>query len=186
MIVQKLSSQGRAIVASKVLFDHRVDTVVSQVVYRPDLDRILICSIKSDSLWCLSKETPNPIASKATQQRRSRGCVNHPLNRVNLLLISQTAACSFEWLDLKPQGPEAGIGLDVGMTSSIVPRSIIPIFGRKNLAVMYSDIAHPLAQAKLVIWNTADLGPDSSVEVAQPQRSTNISHLGLLLDGHPW
>lgn len=70
--------------------------------------------------------------------------------------------------NIKPQGPDAGIGLDAGMTSSIVPRSIIPIFGGKNLAVMYSDIAHPLAQAKLVIWNTADLGPDSSVEVAQP------------------
>lgn len=97
VIVQKLSSQGRAIVASKILFDHRVDAVVSQVVYRPDLDRILICSTKSDSLWCLSKETPNPIATKATQQRGSRGCVSHPLNRVSLLLITQTAACSFEW-----------------------------------------------------------------------------------------
>lgn len=96
-IVQKLSSQGRAIVASKVSFDHRVDAVVSQVVYRPDLDRILICSTKSDSLWCLSKETPNPIATKATQQRGSRGCVSHPLNRISLLLTTQTAACSFEW-----------------------------------------------------------------------------------------
>lgn len=171
VMVQELSSQGRAIVASKVLFDHRIDAVVSQVVCRPDLDRILICSTKSDSLWCLSQKVSNPIAIKTTQQRGSRGWVNHPLNRASLLLITQTAAHSFDWQDLKPLGPEAGIGLDAGISLNIVPRSIIPIFGGKSLAVMYGDIGHHLPQAKLAIWNTADLGPDSSAEVARPPKT---------------
>jgi hypothetical protein len=34
--------------------------------------------------------------------------------------------------------------------------------------VMYSDIGHPLSQPTLFIWCTADLGPDSLTEVAQP------------------
>lgn len=160
VIVQKLSSQGRAIVASKVLFDYRVDAAVSQVVCRPDLDRILICSTKSDSLCCLSQEASNPIASKSTQQQGLRGWVSHPLNRASLLLITQTAAYSFDWQDLRPLVPEAGIVLDSGMSLSIVSRSIVPMLGGKSLAIMYSETGHPLSQTKLVIWSTADLGPE--------------------------
>lgn len=171
VIVQKLSSQGRAIVASEVLFDHRVDAAVSQVVCRADLDRILICSTKSDSLWCLSQEGSNPIASKNTQQQGSRGWVNHPLNRACLLLIGHKAAYFFDWLDLKPLAPEAGIGLDAGISLSMVPRSIIPIFGGKALAVMYGDIGHPLSQPELIIWSTADLGTDSLAELVQPLKT---------------
>jgi WD40 repeat protein len=107
VMVRKLSSQGRAIVASEVLFDHRADAAVSQVMCRPDLDRFLICSTKSDNLWCLSQEAPNPIASKGVQQQGSRGWVNHPLSRACLLLITQTAAYSFDWLNIKALAPEA-------------------------------------------------------------------------------
>ncbi|ROW05920.1 hypothetical protein VPNG_08028 [Cytospora leucostoma] len=146
-----------------------MDAQLLAVIYKGQ--DILIWDLDNDALYDIFNRESGAKGDSQAQYRSSRGSrgwVSHPLNRANLLLITQTATYSSDWLNLKPLAPEAGNGLDSGMSLSMVPRSIIPVFGGKSLAVMYSDIGHPLSRAKLIIWSTADLGSDSSAEVAQP------------------
>lgn len=171
VLVRKLVSRGRTIEASDVMFDHRVDSAVSQVVCRPDLDRILICSAKSDSLWRLSQGASNPISIINYEQREPHRWTDHPLSSGSLLRISQTAAHLFDWGSLTGLAPESGINLNVKIPSSLSPRSIVPVFSRSYIAVMYSEPGHPLSQTKLVLWNTAELSADSSTEMAHPAKT---------------
>ncbi|KAH8601102.1 WD40-repeat-containing domain protein [Bisporella sp. PMI_857] len=150
------------------LLDHQSSSVVSQAIYRPDLDRILMCSAESDTLWSISGKETDPVASTAHENREPCQWANHLLNSSRLIYVKQNVVRIFGWKSLEKLTSLLGIQLSADIRPNMAPRFIKPVFNNSFLATMYSEIDHPLPKSTLILWIFSDLTPANTITSIVP------------------
>lgn len=166
VLIHRLSSRDKAMTASDVLFDHRAELAMGQVVSRPDLSRILLCSPESGDLWSITNDGSQIIAKIPYSQTGSYYWANHPLHSDQLLLATRDVLHIYDWQSLKQLTPPSGIRLDSHIPSDLSPHYMRPIFNNSVLAIMYGEIGRPLSKTKLMLYDTSELRPNAATLLA--------------------
>ncbi|KGO37644.1 hypothetical protein PEX1_105150 [Penicillium expansum] len=154
--IHRLTRQLQSMVAIEILFDHRADMSVGQLVCEIGLNRILISSEKSDMLWSISLDESVLLATISYEDRGSYRWANHPSNPGHLILITHHEVHIFDWLALRRLTGPAGIRLEGSIPSDLSIYSIIPCFNGTIVATMFSEARWPPGKSKLVLWNASD------------------------------
>jgi WD40 repeat protein len=178
LLIHCLSLQGKSTSAAKVLFDHRADFSVEQVLSRPDLDRILVCSAESDELWSISEGNCKMLNKIFYPQRQAYQWANNPLRADQLLLITRTTIHIYDWSSLQPLTSPDGILLSASIPAELSP--IKPIFHNTLLAVPYTDPSRPLSNTRFLLFSTSDITPSAtalSPVTAYPDLCSSAIHL---------
>jgi len=184
LIIHRLASQGKTTTASEVLLDHRADFSVGQVLSRPDLDRILVCSADSDELWSISG---CKLINKLFYPQREAAAyqwANHPLSPSQLLLVTRTSLHIHDWTSLQPLTSPDGISLSQPIPPNLSPRCIRPILNNTLLAVLSSDPGRPLSHTHLLLLQISSLLPSSSPQLPPVTSLPNLSSSAIHLVGH--
>lgn len=167
-MIHRLIRQDHSLLATQVLFDYRAHVAVGQLICQPGLQRILICSAKSDMLWSISPDNNNRLATTYYEDREPYRWMNHPYNPDQLILITHHKAHIHDWRTLQRLTGDAGIELDGKIIPELSIQSITPCFNGTVLATMFSESNQPHSKSKLVLWNTSDFTPVSTSAVPVP------------------
>lgn len=167
-MIHRLIRQDHSMLATQVLFDYRAHVAVGQFVCQPGLQRILICSAKSDILWSISPDNNNRLATTYYEDREPYRWTNHPYNPDQLILITHHKAHIHDWQTLQRLTGDAGIELDGKIIPELSIQSITPCFNGTVLATMFSESNQPHSKSKLVLWSTSDFTPVSTSAVPVP------------------
>lgn len=159
IMVHSLTRQLQSMEAIDILFDHRADASVGQLVCETGLQRILVCSANSDMLWSVSRDESALLATIAYEDRGPYRWANHPANPGHLILITNNELHIFDWRTLRRITGPAGIRLEGNIRPELMIRSITPCFKGKLFATMFSEASWPPLRFKLAFWNVSDLTP---------------------------
>jgi len=173
IMIHQLTRQHQSMVAAKVLFDYRADTVVGQLVCEKGLDHVLVCSATSDTLWSISPDESIVVDTIDYQDREPYRWARHPTSPGRLILITNTEAHIYDWRTLQRLTDPAGILLKGSILPELSIRAITPCFNGTVLATTFSESLRTHSKSKLVIWNTSDFTPESKAAVPVP----NYHHL---------
>ena len=180
LMIHRPSSQGRATTASEVLLDHRADFSVGQVLSRPDLDRVLVCSADSDELWSISG---CKLINKLFYPQREAAAyqwANHPLDPGRLLLVTRASLHIHDWASLRALTSPDGIPLSHPIPANLSPRCIRPVLDSTLLAVLSSDPGRPLSHTHLLLLRISSLVPSCPVlppVTSHPDLTSSAIHL---------
>ncbi|KAH8806031.1 hypothetical protein F5884DRAFT_801489 [Xylogone sp. PMI_703] len=168
IMIHKLVHQNQSIEATDVLFDHRADMAVGQLVCDSGLNHILISSESTDMLWLISKDENKLIATNHYQDRGPYRWANHPANSEHLILVTHTELHIFEWKTLKALTRPEGILLSDAILPGLSVRTIMPCFNGSILAAMFTESNRRLSKSKVLLWNVSDLKPESETVLTAP------------------
>jgi WD40 repeat protein len=168
-MIHRLIRQDHSVSATQILFEYRAHVAVGQFVCQPGLQRILICTAKSDILWSISPNSNNLVATTFYEEREPYRWVNHPSNHNQLILITHHKAHIYDWQTLGRLTGDAGIDLDGNITPELSIQSITTCFDGTALATIFSEnYPHSKSKSKLVFWSTSDFTPSSTSAVPIP------------------
>ena len=168
IMIHKLERENRSMVANEVLFDHRADTAVGQLVCQKGLKHVLVCSAKSDTLWSISQEGNNIVETILYQDREPYRWARHPVEQDYLILIARTEAHIYDWRNLERLTKPAGILLEGSILPELSIRSLTPCFDGTILATTFSESLRAHSKSKLVLWKASDFTPESEVAAPVP------------------
>ena len=156
--------------ATDTLFDHRAGSAVRQVLTNRGATHILVCTGKSDTLWCISsEETSTVIETIALDEQTPSRWSTHPLNEDHLILISENVAHLYEWQSLQRLTGDDGILLEGSILPELAIHSIAPCFDNTTIATTFGDDLRPQSKSKLLLWNAADFVIDSRIAAPIPK-----------------
>lgn len=181
IMVHKLHNQQHDIVATAVLFDHRAETAVGQLTCQKSLQRILVSSAQSDTLWSISGEEKKEVVTMSYESRGPYQWANHPMNATQLILISNNEAHIHDWHTLKRLTGVEGILLQGSILPELSVCSIIPCFGGEILATVYSESNRPQAKSRLVLWKASDFVLEAQAIVPVPHYQEISSKVDVLI-----
>jgi hypothetical protein len=167
-MIHRLIRQGHSMSATQVLFDYRTHVAKGQVVCQPGLQRILICSAKSDMLWSISPDDNNLLATTYYEDREPYRWTSHSHNRDQLIIITHHKAYIYDWQTLQRITAESGIELQGEIIPELSIQSITPCFDGTVLATMFRESNQPNWKSKLVLWSTSDFTALSTSAVPVP------------------
>lgn len=168
IMIHRLTHQPQSMVATEILFDHRADMAVGQLVCETGLHRILICSATSDMLWSISPDENVLLAAIPYEDRGPYRWANHPSSPGQLILITHNEAHIFDWRTLQRLTGPAGILLEGSILPELSIRSIALCFNDTILATMFSESNNPHPKSKLLLWNISEFTPESKDVVPVP------------------
>lgn len=168
--VHKLKQGQEGWEATDTLFDHRAGAAVKQVLTNPGATNVLVCTDKSNTLWCISpEETSTIIETISWDERGPSRWATHPLNEDQLILISDNVAHLYEWLSLRRLTADEGILLEGSILPELAIRSITPCFNNTTIATTFGEDFRSQSKSKLLLWNAADFDVDSKIAAPIPK-----------------
>lgn len=181
IMIHRLTHQSQSMVAEQVLFDHRADMAVIQLVCEIGLSHVLVCSARSDMLWSISLQECVLVETLAYQDREPFRWARHPSNSNHLIHIANNEAHIYDWQSLSRLTGSAGILLEGSILPELSIRSITPCFNDTVLATTFSESLRPHSKSKLVLWNTSDLAPESNSAAPIPNYHHLTDHVEVLI-----
>ena len=151
------------------LFDHRVGIAVNQVLINTDNTRLLVSTVKCDTLWSLSSDTSAVIQSLSWGDRESYRWAAHPHTPGQLILIAATTAHIYDWGTLQRITGESGIMLEGSILPELSIQSMVPCNAGSVIATAFNRPSRSDFQAKLLLWGTSDFYAESRSAVPVPK-----------------
>jgi hypothetical protein len=168
IMIHRLSHHTPSMTVSELLFDHRANMAVEQLVCEPGSNRVLVCSASSDMLWLVSLYGSALIATIKYQNRDPYRWANHPSSPGRLILITNNMAHLYEWATLQRLTSPAGILLEGSILPELSICSITPCFNGTVLATMFSESERPHSKSRLLLWATSELALESKTIAPVP------------------
>ena len=159
IMIHRVKSHGHSLDIGDVIFDHRADSAVNQLVLQEGLARMMISSAKSDVLWSLTDGSAQTLAVIEYSERKPCRWASHPQNPNHLIFIQDNVAHLYHWDALEKLTSTSGILLEGSILPELNIRSITPCFKGSMLATTFSESLAPHSESKLILWNSAEFDP---------------------------
>ncbi|MDI1492486.1 MAG: hypothetical protein OHK93_003700 [Ramalina farinacea] len=161
VMIHRVKSHGQSLAAGDVIFDHRADSAVNQLILQEGLGRMLISSAKSDVLWSMSGGDPENLTIIQYSERRPYQWASHPTNSEHLIFVESNIAHLYHWNALDRLTVANGILLEGSILPELNIRSITPCFEGTMLATTFSESLAPHSESRLILWNSTEISPDA-------------------------
>ena len=163
--------------ARAAFFDHRVGIAVTQVLINSDNTRLLVSTVKCDTLWLLSSNASTVIQSLSWRDRESYRWAAHPHTPGQLILIADTTAHMYDWGTLHRLTGESGILLEGSILPELSIQSMVPCNAGSVIATAFNRPSRSDSQAKLLLWDTSDFYAESRSAIPVPKYRTLAEHV---------
>ena len=183
VIAHRLMHQQHGWEATEVLLDHHAGAAVQQVLTNPGSTLILISTGKSDTLWSISSGNTTMIATNLRETNSQYRWSTHPLNRDQLILISDNIVHLYAWQTLQRITEAEGILLEGSILPELAIQSITSCFGNTVIATAFSENSRPQSRFKLILWNASDFTPESKTTAPIPKYHTLADQVKSLIGG---
>ena len=166
---------------TELQLDHHPRAAVKQVLTNSGSTRILISTRKGETLWSISSDKNTVIATNLRETDRPYRWSTHPLNRDQLILISDNVLHLYDWHTLQRVTEAEGILLEGTMLPELSIESITSCFGDTVIATTFSGSSRPQSRFKLILWNASDFTPESKTAAPIPKYHTVVDQVQSLI-----
>ncbi|KAL9003079.1 MAG: hypothetical protein Q9188_004032 [Gyalolechia gomerana] len=170
--------------ADAAIFDDRVGVSVSQVLTNEGNTLLLVSSGTNDTLWSISPDAHQIIASSPREARVARRWSTHPAHKSQLLLITGNVAHIYDWLTLARLTNAEGILLEGSVLPELMIHSITPCFNGSLVATTFKETLGTRSKSKLLLWDSSDFSIEARTAVPVPRYQYLADQVQVFLGPH--
>lgn len=164
VMTHKLDRQQMGYSASQLIFVHRTEYAVHQLLSNTEHTKLLISTSNADTFWSITIGGCETLRTLPQTGERPRRWANHPSNQNRLILFVDNIARIYDWETLEEVTDDQGISLrDVNPGFGI--RRIFSCFNDTMFAITLSESQTSRDKPILLLFPLTDFNPSSQEAV---------------------